>query len=55
MKFEDTLFVRCECGNVLLPHARQVHCGRCGKEEDIQKILERWLKDEKRRIKERER
>jgi hypothetical protein len=54
MTFEDTLFIRCDCGNVLLVHSRHVHCGRCGKGEDVQKILERWIKDEKRRVKERE-
>jgi DNA-directed RNA polymerase subunit M/transcription elongation factor TFIIS len=55
MRFTDTLFVRCDCGNMILPHERSVHCGRCGKVEDVSKILERWIKDEAKRKKERER
>jgi hypothetical protein len=46
MKFEESMFVRCECGNLLLPKNRKVRCPRCGKKGDIYQILERWLKDE---------
>jgi hypothetical protein len=53
MKFETTIFVRCSCGNIILSPHKKVWCNKCGKKEDIRRIMDRWLEEEEKRWKDK--